>query len=78
MNYSLPTALLKRVGEDLAPHLTSFISESINTGTFRIILKQALLFPLLKKVNFNCIFKLYRPVSNLSFISKLLERIIDS
>ena len=47
----LPTALLKRVGKYLSLHLTSFINESINTGTFSNILKQALSYPLVKKVN---------------------------
>ena len=74
----LPKALLKRVGENPDPHLTSFMNESINSGTFSNILKQALLLPLLKKVNLDCIFKNYRQVSNLSFISKLLERINSS
>ena len=39
-------------------------------------LKQALLWPLLKKSNLELVLKNYRPVSNLSFISKMLERVV--
>ena len=56
----------------------NFIYQSIYTGTFSNILKQALLCPLLNKVNLDHNFKNYRLVSNLSFISKLLERIMGS
>ena len=37
-------------------------------------LKNALLHPLLKKAGIDLIFKNYRPISYLSFLSKLIER----
>ena len=40
------------------------------------MLKNALVHPLLKKPGIDCIFKNYRPVSNLSFLSKLIERTV--
>ena len=52
----------------------NFIYEWMNTCTLSNIPKQALLCPLFKKVNLDHIFKNYRPVSNLPFIWKLLER----
>ena len=40
-------------------------------------MKKALVFPLLKKSTLNSDeFKNYRPVSNLSYVSKLIERIV--
>jgi hypothetical protein len=42
-------------------------------------MKQALVTPLLKKPSLDCqLLKNYRPVSNLSFISKVLERVVAS
>ena len=37
-------------------------------------LKNALVHPLLKKPGINCIIGKYRPISNLSFLSKLIEK----
>ena len=45
-------------------------------GNLHLSLKNALVHPLLKKPGINCIYKNYRPVSNLSFLSKLIERTV--
>lgn len=39
--------------------------------------KQAVVTPLLKKVNADLVFKNYRPVSNLSFVSKVIEKVVS-
>ena len=64
-------------GEDnigsISPLLKDIINTSLTSATFTSDLKQALLKPLLKKADLPLIFKNYRPVSNLSFVSKLIE-----
>ena len=60
------------------PILTLLVNLSLSTGEFCTSLKTAIVTPLLKKPNLDCdIFKNYRPVSNLSFISKLIERLVS-
>jgi len=74
----LPTWLLKQCAHALAPYLTALFNLSIATVTFPSSMKRATVVPLLKKENLNADeLKNYRPVSNLSFISKLLERIVS-
>mgnify|MGYP000509554728 CR=1 FL=1 len=41
-------------------------------------MKEALISPLLKKSSLEPIFKNFRPVSNLSFVSKLVEKVVAS
>src|SRR5271170_3898389 len=72
----LPTWLLKKCAQVLTPYLTALFNLSLATATFPSNMKCATVVPLLKKDNLNLDdIKNYRPVSNLSFISKLLERI---
>ena len=70
-------SLLKQCLDQVAPVLTVIINTSLSCADFTPELKRAFVTPLIKKLIFDCeIFKNYRPVSNLSFISKLIERII--
>ena len=57
----------------LLPVITKIINYSLEHGVFPSVWKNALVFPLLKKDGLEPIFKNYRPVSNLQFISKLTE-----
>ena len=55
--------------------LTLLINLSLSAGEFTTALKTALVTPLLKKYDLDSeILKNFRPVSNLKFISKLIER----
>ena len=73
----LPTSLLKQLLPELAPVITKLVNESINTGMFPDMLKNALVRPLLKKATLdNNILKNYRPVSNIPFLSKVLEKVV--
>jgi len=73
----LPTWLLKDVADELAPSITRFVNLSITTSNFPSEMKKALVTPLLKKPTLDTeILKNYRPVSNLSFLSKLTERVV--
>ena len=73
----LPTTLVKEYSEDLVPVLTEIINASLMSGVVPSELKQALVSPLLKKrgLDQNTL-KNYRPVSNLPFVSKILERVV--
>ena len=73
----IPTWLLKLCVGELLPLLTSIINNSFESGVFPNKLKQALIRPLLKKHNLDPEeVKNYRPVSNLHFISKIIEKIV--
>ena len=52
------------------------MNESLQTSEFPDNLKKALVRPLLKKRSLEPILKNYRPVSNLPFIGKLMERCV--
>ena len=70
----IPTDLLKRMLPTCISSLTKLVNISMDQGVFCDSWKQAIVRPLLKKIGLELINKNYRPVSNLSFLSKLLER----
>ena len=73
----IPTWLVKQCSDTLVPILTSIVNISLDTSDFSTELKKALILPLIKKLILDSeILKYYRPVSNLSFLSKLIERIV--
>ena len=72
----LPTWLLKICIEDVLPALTEIVNKSLEGSVVTENMKQAIITPLLKKPGLDPILKNYRPVSNLSFLSKVVERIV--
>ena len=73
----ISTWLLKQCLDQVAPVLTVIVNTSLSCADFTPELKRAFVTPLINKLILHCeIFKNYRPVSNLSFVSKLIERII--
>ena len=75
----IPTWLLKDMLDVLAIPLSQIVSTSLQSGNVPHKLKQAFVTPLHKKPSLDPDnIKSYRPVSNLSFISKLVERAVDS
>ena len=68
-----PNHATKTHAEAFLPLITRLIYLSLTSGTFPQTWKRAIVKPLLKKIGLEKIFKNYRPVSNLNFISKLLE-----
>ena len=73
----MPTRLLKDCIHLLAPFITSIINRSLTNACVPLAFKSAHITPLLKKsglhLNEACN---YRPVSNLSFLSKILEKAV--
>lgn len=73
----IPTFLLKNVFETVQPVLLQILNTSLATGIFPTQFKNALVYPLIKKPSLNPeVFSNYRPISNLPFISKVLERVV--
>ena len=74
---SMPIWLLKQCGDGIIPSMNSIINMSLESGVVPGCFKKALVRPMLKKpsLDADCL-KNYRPVSNLSFISKQTERLI--
>ena len=74
-----PIWLVKQYRELLSPFVAMFSKESITTGCFPAKYKNAIVTPLLKKSNlYSSLIKSYRPVSNLTFLSKFLEKVINT
>ena len=69
----MPTQLLMQNIERVLPTISRIINISLLEGKFTTNLKEALLRPLLKKMGLEIILSNYHPVSNLSYISKLIE-----
>ena len=73
----IPTWLLKKCEDELIPVLTLIVDTSLSCAEFPNELKRAFLTPLIKKIILDAkILMNYRQVSNLSFLSKLIERIV--
>ena len=73
----IPTSLLKEHAVTPAPTITNIVNLSLLTGEVPAEIKQAVVTPLLKKSSLDPnILKNYRPVSNLSYISKLMEKVV--
>jgi len=73
----VPTVMIKQCIDDIVPVITAVINSSLHTGVFTSQFKRAVLTPLLKKTGLDPNeLKNFRPVSNLPFISKILEKVV--
>ena len=78
---SLPTWLLKKtvILDKVLPLITKIVNKSLSLGYVPRQYKQAIIRPLLKKEGADqTILSNYRPVSNLPFLSKVLEKVVAS
>ena len=76
---SIPTFLLKLCFNELGPIITNLVNLSLSEGIFPSSFKQALVQPLLKKPSLSTDdLNNFRPISNLNFISKILEKVVAS
>ena len=58
--------------------MSLFVNKSLADGVFPFVFKKAVVRLLLKKTSLDASeLKSYRPVSNLSFLSKLLDRVVQ-
>ena len=72
----IPTWLLVKCEPFVLPTITSSINSSITLSYVPSPMKSAIINPQLKKLNLAILPKNYRPVSNLKYLSKLIERVI--
>ena len=73
----LPTFLIKKCIDILLPSLTKLVNCSLMEGCIPDAFKSAVVTPLIKKPNLpSNDLKNYCPVSGLSFVSKLVERVV--
>ena len=73
----IPTSLLLQCHDDIRPTLTHIINTSMLSGQFPTNMKTVNVKPLPKKCSLNISkFENYRHVSNLSFISKIFEKVV--
>lgn len=73
---TVPTHILKSYLNDLLPNITTLVNLSLQQGVFPEKFKTAIVRPLLKKAGLELTLSSYRPVSNLSFLSKLIEKAV--
>jgi len=73
----LPCSLLKSCSDVFAPVIAKLANLSMQTGKFPASYKQAQVMPLLKKAGLDSLSPgNYRPISNLTTVSKVLERLV--
>ena len=72
----LPMSLLKKALPYVINTITNIMNVSLEQGVFPDSWKMAIIRPLLKKLGLELITSNYRPVSNLLFLSKVLEKIV--
>jgi len=73
----LPTSLLKSCMDEFAPVIAHLTNRSFTDGVFPHLFKTAQVLPLLKKPGLDRDNPAnYRPISNLSTISKIVERLV--
>jgi Reverse transcriptase (RNA-dependent DNA polymerase)/Endonuclease/Exonuclease/phosphatase family len=73
----LPTSLLKQVADLVAPFIVELVNRSFHEGYVPQSFKSAFLTPIVKKAGLDPTdTSSYRPISNLSVLSKLLERLV--
>ena len=71
----IPTKVLHLLKNDISPLLSDLFNLSFSTGIFPSILKTAKVIPIHKKLSMQCCNN-YRPISILSNIDKILERLM--
>ena len=72
----IPTNLLKQILPSIVTTIADIINTSLKDGCFPESFKRALVRPLLKKPSLDLLETNYRPVSNLSYVSKLVECVV--
>lgn len=74
---AIPPRFLKLVFEAVGPYLVTLINRCLETGAVPDMLKLATVHPLLKRPNLDpTVLANFRPISNLSFIMKILEKVV--
>lgn len=70
----VPTWLIKKCCAELAPVITCIVNMSFNNAMVPSSFKHAIILPVLKKIILDLLHKNYRPISNLAYMSKIMEK----
>ena len=70
----MPSKLIELHLEVLLPMITGMVNYSLMAGVFNESWKTSIVKPLLKKEGLDGVLKNYRPVNNLSYMSKIIEK----
>jgi len=74
---SIPSRLVKEVFETIGPCILTLINTCLVSGYVPLAFKHAVVQPLLKKENLNpSVLSNFRPIFKLSFLSKVLEKVV--
>ena len=74
---TIPTTFLKEVLDSVIGDILKIVNSSLQSGIYPDLLKTAVVRPLLKKHNLDpSVLGNYRPISNLPFLGKILEKCI--
>ena len=74
----VPVRLLKGQLDCIVPLMVEIVNKLVCSGVFPDCFKQAIVVPLLKKKSMGKnVYSHYRPVSNLIFLSKVIERVVE-
>ena len=71
---TIPMDKIKEIQDSCINTITKIVNISLTNGEFCDQWKTAIVKPLIKKLGFELINMNYRPVSNLCFLSKLVEK----
>ena len=75
----MATLYLKECSALLVSTITNIVNLSLSSGNFHHTLKESVISPILKKPTLDKDeLSNYRPISNLSLISKIIERVVKS
>ena len=75
----IPTPLLHIISTRLTPHYKTIIDISLISVIVPTSMKLSLVTPIIKNLSLEkCTLSNYRPISNLSYISKIIERVVCS
>ena len=73
----IPTFLVKGRFDELSDVILSIVNLSLQDGCVPEALNVALIRPLIKKPNLEPLHRNYQPVSNLTFLSKVIEEAVN-
>ena len=75
----IPTWLVKDHLDIFLPFITHVINNSLSSSIFPKSMGRALITPILKKPSLDCNeFSNYRPVSNINYMSKIIEKVVSN
>ena len=72
---AIPTPVLKGILPVLITPLTTLINLALEEGIFAETWKVAIICPLIQKLGLELVNSNYRPVSNLPFLSKVIDEV---